>query len=146
MPLQGLFSRLSDLRRRSSVDTCASAELQEERKLWTSHNRAPGGRKPLDAGPFGSTHPAAPPGSGLAACAYPLSTRDVTAAEYQQIRAQFAGSLWPDVRTAGTDYVDLALELLSARGTDGYETVWFYQRLSAACAQHRRDRQHPGER
>ena len=43
-----------------------------------------------------------------------------------------------DLRTAGTDYVDLAVRLLTARGTDGYETVWFYQRLAAACAQHGR--------
>ena len=39
---------------------------------------------------------------------------------------------------AGTAYVDLAVALLTARGTDGYETVWFYQRLSAACAKHER--------
>jgi hypothetical protein len=76
--------------------------------------------------------------SGLAACAYPLSTHDVTAAGYRQIRAQFAGSRWPDLRTAGTDYVDLAVQLLTARGTDGYQTVWFYQRLSAACTRHAR--------
>ena len=87
---------------------------------------------------FGSTHPGTPPDSGLAACAYPLSTHHVTAADYRQIRAQFAGSRWPDLRTAGTDYVDLAVQLLTARGTDGYETVWFYQRLGAACAQHER--------
>lgn len=87
---------------------------------------------------LGSTHPGTPPDSGLTACAYPLSTRDVTAADYRQIRAQFAGSRWPDLRTAGTDYIDLAVQLLTARGTDGYQTVWFYQRLSAACAQHRR--------
>lgn len=87
---------------------------------------------------FGSTHPGAPPDSGLAACAYPLSTHDVTAVGYRQIRAQFAGSRWPDLRTAGIDYIDLAVQLLTARGTDGYETVWFYQRLSAACAQHGR--------
>jgi hypothetical protein len=40
------------------------------------------------------------------------------------------------VRTAGTAYVDLAVALHTARGTDGYETVWFYQRLSADCAKH----------
>ena len=40
---------------------------------------------------FGSTHPGAPPDSGLAACAYPLSTHHATAAGYRQIRAQFAG-------------------------------------------------------
>ena len=87
---------------------------------------------------FGSTHPGTPRDSGLTACAYPLSTHDVTAVDYRQIHAQFAGSRWPDLRTAGTDYVDLAVLLLTARGTDGYQTVWFYQRLSAACAQHGR--------
>jgi hypothetical protein len=90
------------------------------------------------AAALGSTHPGAPPDSGLAACAYPLSTHDVTAADYRQIRAEFAGSRWPDLRTAGIDYVGLAVQLLTARGTDGYQTVWFYQRLSAACAQHGR--------
>ena len=88
---------------------------------------------------FGSTgRPGAPPDSGLAACAYPLSTHDVTAAGYRQVRAEFTGSRWPDLRVAGTDYADLAARLLTARGTDGYETVWFYQRLAAACAQHGR--------
>jgi len=83
-----------------------------------------------------STHPAAPRDSGLVACAYPLSTQDVPATEYPKLRAQFAGSRWPDLRNAGTAYVDLAVALLTARGTDGYQTVWFYQRLSAACAKH----------
>ena len=64
------------------------------------------------------------------------STHHVTAAGYRQVRAEFAGSRWPDLRIAGTDYVDLATALLTARGTDGYETVWFYQRLAAACARH----------
>jgi hypothetical protein len=92
----------------------------------------------LAAAALGSTDPGTPPDSGLAACAYPLSAHDVTAAGYRQIRAQFAGSRWPDLRTAGTDYVDLAVQLLTARGTDGYQTVWFYQRLSAACTRHGR--------
>jgi len=74
--------------------------------------------------------------SGLAACAYPLSTQDVSPTEYPKLRAEFAGSRWPDLRTVGTAYVDLAMALLTARGTDGYQTVWFYQRLSAACAEH----------
>jgi len=30
--------------------------------------------------------------------------------------------------------IDLTTQLLKAHNTDGYETVWFYQRLSAACA------------
>ncbi len=89
-------------------------------------------------GVLGSTHSSAPQDSGLVACAYPLSTQDVAATAYPKIRAQFAGSRWPDLRTAGTAYADLAMQLLNARGTDGYETVWFYQRLSTACAQHER--------
>jgi hypothetical protein len=48
MAISGLISRFSDLRRRSGVDTCASAEPQEERKTM----RVPRRRKPLDAGPF----------------------------------------------------------------------------------------------
>ena len=87
-------------------------------------------------GVLSGTHSDAPRDSGLVACSYPLTTQDVSAADYQKIRAEFAGSRWPDLRTAGTAYVDLAVQLLQARGTDGYETVWFYQRLSAACAKH----------
>ena len=89
-------------------------------------------------GVLGSTHPGAPRDSGLVACAYPLATQDVPAAEYPKLRAEFAGSRFADLRTAGTAYVDLATALLTARGTDGYQTVWFYQRLSAACAKHER--------
>ena len=93
---------------------------------------------PLLIGVLGSTHHGAPRDSGLVACAYPLSTQDVSATDYRQIRAEFAGSRWPDLRTDGTAYVDLAVQLLTARGTDGYQTVWFYQRLSDACAKHGR--------
>ena len=56
-----------------------------------------------------------------------LATQDVPAADYPVLRAEFAGSRWPDLRTAGTAYIDLA---------DGYQTVWSYQRLSATCAKH----------
>jgi hypothetical protein len=87
---------------------------------------------------LGGTHPGVPPDSGLVACGYPLATRDVPATEYTKLRAEFAGSRFPDLRTAGTAYVDLAVRLLTARGTDGYQTVWFYQRLSAACTRHER--------
>jgi hypothetical protein len=82
--------------------------------------------------------PGAPPDSGLVACAYPLTTQDVPATAYEQIRAEFAGSRWPDLRAAGTAYVDLAIKLLSPQYTDGYETVSRYQRLAAACAKHGR--------
>lgn len=88
-------------------------------------------------GVLGSSHPDAPQDSGLVACAYPLSTHDVPVADYQKIRAQFAGSRWPDLRNAGTAYADLALRLPHARYTTGYQTVWFYQRLATACATHR---------
>ena len=87
-------------------------------------------------GVLGSTASRTPHDSGLVACTYPLSTQDVPVTDYQKIRAQFAGSRWPDLRNAGTAYVDLATQLTHARGTDGYQTVWFYQRLSAACAKH----------
>jgi hypothetical protein len=87
-------------------------------------------------GVLGSTHSAAPADSGLVACTYPLNTQDVPATDYPKIRAQFADSRWPDLRNAGTAYVDLATQLPSARNSDGYQTVWFYQRLSAACANH----------
>ena len=87
-------------------------------------------------GVLGSTHHGAPQDSGLVACAYPLSTQDVPASDYPKVRAEFAGSRWPDLRNAGTAYVDLAVQLLTARETDGYQTVWFYQRLSADCTKH----------
>ena len=87
-------------------------------------------------GVLGSTASSAPRDSGLVACAYPLATQHVPPAEYPKIRAEFAGSRFADLRNAGTAYVDLATQLLHTRGTDGYETVWFYQRLSAACAKH----------
>ena len=90
----------------------------------------------LVSGMLGSTRSGTPHDSGLVACAYPLATQDVSAAEYTTLRAEFAGSRFPDLRSAGRAYVDLAMQLLHARGTDGYETVWFYQRLSAACAKH----------
>ena len=88
-------------------------------------------------GVLSSIHPGAPADSGLVACTYPLSTQDVPAADYRKICTQFAGTRWPDLRTAGTAYADLAIQLRHARYTDGYQTVWFYQRLSAACAKHR---------
>jgi hypothetical protein len=89
-------------------------------------------------GVLGSTSSGAPRDSGLVACAYPLATQDVPPAEYPKLRAEFAGSRFAGLRTAGTAYVDLVVALRTARGTDGYETVWFYQRLSSYCAKHQR--------
>ena len=84
-----------------------------------------------------SIHPAAPR-SGLLGCASLSSRNQVTAGDYPKIRVQFARSRWPDLRTAGTAYIDLAVHLQKAQGTDGYQAVWLYQRLSAACARHGR--------
>jgi hypothetical protein len=79
-----------------------------------------------------------PADSGLAGCTSLSNPHHVTADDYPKIRAQFAGSRWPDLRTAGTAFTDLAIQLRHARGTDGYQAVWFYQRLSGACAKHGR--------
>jgi hypothetical protein len=96
----------------------------------------------------GSAHTDAPHDSGLVACKYPLATQTIPVADYAKLRAEFAGSRWPDLRNAGTAYVDLAVALRTAlrtaRSTDGYQAVWFYghqavrfyQRLSATCAKH----------
>jgi hypothetical protein len=82
-------------------------------------------------------HPGAPAGSGLAGCTSLSATHHVAAADYPKIQTQFAGSRWPDLRTAGTAYLDLVVQLRTGRGADGYETVWFSQRLDA-CAKHGR--------
>jgi hypothetical protein len=74
-------------------------------------------------------------GDGIAGCTALLGGHQPAASDYPRIRAQFARSQWPDLRIAGTSYVDLAVKLRTAR-SDGYETVWFYQRLSAACTRH----------
>jgi hypothetical protein len=72
---------------------------------------------------------------GIAGCTTLLGAHQPAASGYPRIRAQFARSQWPDLRIAGTSYVDLVAKLQTARA-DGYETVWFYQRLSAACTRH----------
>ena len=120
-------------------DRFAAPRWPAIRNLSTRMRRCAIGAAAIPAlliGVLGSTHSGAPHDSGLVACTYPLATQDVPAAEYPKIRAEFAGSRWLDLRTAGTAYVDLATALLTARGTDGYQTVWFYQRLSATCAEH----------
>lgn len=89
-------------------------------------------------GALGSLQPGAPPDSGLAGCTSLSSAHYVAASDYPKIRTQFAGSRWADLRTVGTAYTDLAMQLLRTVASDGYETVWFYQRLSAACGKHKR--------
>jgi hypothetical protein len=84
---------------------------------------------------LGIVWPRAPADSGVAGCTALLSGHQVAAADYPRIRSEFAASQWPDLRVAGTSYVDLAVKLRTARA-DGYETVSFYQRLAIACAGH----------
>ena len=79
--------------------------------------------------------PGAAADSGIAGCTALLGAHQAAAKNYPKIRSQFARSPWPDLRAAGTSYIDLAVRLQTARA-DGYETVWFYQRLSLACARH----------
>ena len=81
------------------------------------------------------TRSALPPDSGLAGCSSVLGTHEVAARDYPKIAAQFAGSRWPDLRVSGLAYVEIATKLRSMRAYGG-ETVWFIQRLAAACAQH----------
>jgi hypothetical protein len=52
MALAALIIKVSDLRKRSRVHVCATAEPQEERKTMTIPQPRPRRRKPLDAGPF----------------------------------------------------------------------------------------------
>jgi hypothetical protein len=73
--------------------------------------------------------------SGIGGCTALLGVHQAAATHYPKIRSQFARSRWPDLRAAGVSYVDLIVQLQTARA-DGYETVWFYQRLSLACARH----------
>ena len=73
--------------------------------------------------------------SGIGGCTALLGAHQAAAADYPRIRSRFARSQWPDLRVAGMSHVDLIVRLQTARA-DGYETVWFYQRLSLACARH----------
>ncbi len=92
---------------------------------------------PLLLGVAGSGRPGLSPDSGLAGCTALAGTHQVAAADYPAIGAQFAGSRWPDLRFSGMAYVEIATKLLTTHAYGG-ETAWFYQRLSAACAEHGR--------
>jgi len=86
-------------------------------------------------GVLGGGRPALSSDSGLAGCESLSGTHQVTARDYPKIAAQFAGSRWPDLRISGLAYVEIATQLLETHAYGG-ETVWFSQRLSAACAKH----------
>jgi hypothetical protein len=87
---------------------------------------------------LGSVHRGESPDSGLAGCLTLSTPHRGAALDYRVLRADFAGSRWRALRTAGVAYAELASQLRTARFTDGYQTVWSYQRLAAACAQHGR--------
>ena len=70
-------------------------------------------------------------------CTALSGAHQIAASGYPKIGAQFAGSRWPDLRYSGMAYVELATGLLRSDAYGG-ETVWFYQRLAAACAKHGR--------
>jgi hypothetical protein len=92
---------------------------------------------PLLLGLPGSARPAPSPDSGLAGCTALSGAHHVAAKDYPKISAQFAGSRWPDLGISGLAYVEMATKLLTTHAYGG-ETVWFYERLSAACAEHGR--------
>ncbi len=83
----------------------------------------------------GGTRLALSPDSGLAGCSSVLGAHQAAAKNYPKIAAQFAGSRWPDLRVSGLAYVEIATRLRATHAYGG-ETVWFIERLAAACAQH----------
>ena len=83
----------------------------------------------------GGTRPALSPDSGLVGCSSVLGAHQVAARDYPKVAAQFAGSRWPDLRISGLAYVEIATKLRATHAYGG-ETVWFIQRLAAACAKH----------
>lgn len=85
------------------------------------------------AGAAVSAHPPMVSDRGVLGCMALSRVHQVAAGQYPRIRAEFAASRWPELRLAGTAYVDLATALLRARHAYGGETVWFYERLSVAC-------------
>ena len=100
---------------------------------------APRGSPALGAGSAtaqtGTTRRGEAADRGIVGCAALLGPHQAAARNYPKIRSQFARSHWPDLRIAGVAYAELAVQLHTARA-DGYQTVWFYQRLSLACAKH----------
>lgn len=76
--------------------------------------------------------PVPSPDGGLAGCATVSGADEI---DYPQLSALFSGSRWPDLRNSGLAWVEIVTKQRSMHAYGG-ETVWFYQRLSAACAKH----------
>jgi len=85
---------------------------------------------------LGHVQPTGPPDRAIAACASLSGLNQVGAPDFRSLRAEFATSRWPDLRAEGTSYAELAIQLRTARETDGSKAAWSYQRLAAACAKH----------
>jgi len=86
-------------------------------------------------GVLGHTWPALSADSGLAGCSAVFGAHQAAANDYAKIAAQFAGSRWQDLRISGLAYVEIATKLRATHAYGG-ETVWFIQRLAAACEKH----------
>jgi hypothetical protein len=80
--------------------------------------------------------PSGPSDRAIAACALLSGLNQAGAPDFRRLRAEFATSRWPDLRADGTAYAELAIQLRTARETDGSKAAWSYQRLAAACAKH----------
>jgi hypothetical protein len=87
---------------------------------------------------LGSVHRGESSDGGLAGCVTLSTPHRGAWPDYRVLRADFTGSRWRTLRTAGVAYAEMASQLRTARFTDGYQGVWSYQRLAAACAQHGR--------
>jgi hypothetical protein len=85
-----------------------------------------------------SVHRGQSPDTGLAGCVTLSTPHHGAPLDYRVLRADFAGSRWRALRIAGVAYAQLAIQLRTARFTDGYEAVASYLRLAAACAEHGR--------
>jgi len=72
---------------------------------------------------------------GLAGCASLSGGHEVAISDYPKLGALFDSSRWPDLRISGLAWVEIVTKQHSMHAYGG-ETVWFYQRLSAACATH----------
>jgi hypothetical protein len=103
------------------------------RKPFAQHQmQLSGSRVGEVTGVLARTWPALPGDSGLAGCS---AVFGAAAKDYPKIAAQFAGSRWQDLRISGLAYVELATKLRATHAYGG-ETVWFIQRLAAACEKH----------
>ena len=90
---------------------------------------------PGPRGELGDGRPGNSSDGGLAGCASLSGTHQVAVSDYPRLAALFDRSRWPDLRISGLAWVEIVTKQHSMHAYGG-ETVWFYQRLSAACAKH----------